>query len=102
MGARRKGFILGALVAAGATVWNAPQSGKQTREQIRETVEGALFTVLDFPEKIAGARQSTPAAHAADVAVVVTPPAAEPLVISGIEPAADLVIGGIRPSELSR
>lgn len=50
----RKGLILAGLVAAGATIWNAPQAGTRTREQILETVEGVLFKVLDMPAKAVG------------------------------------------------
>lgn len=45
----RKGFLLGGIIAGAAVVWNAPQAGARTREQILETVEGALFKVLDIP-----------------------------------------------------
>jgi hypothetical protein len=108
MGARaegrayRKGFVLGALVAAGATIWNAPQSGKRTREQIRESIEGVLFTVLDFPEKVAGARNTAP------IEAPVEPPPVEPpvVVVPQVELEAeigtDIVIDGPRPSELAR
>ena len=108
MGARgegrayRKGFVLGALVAAGATIWNAPQSGKRTREQIRETVEGVLFAVLDFPEKVTGTRASTRTELPA-VAPSVAPPAGNvPSVELEVETGTDIVIDGPRPSELAR
>ena len=104
MGARRKGFVLGALVAAGATIWNAPQSGKRTREQIRETVEGVLFTMLDFPEKVAGARGSVSNLTAGDLPNISYPAASEPA--SEVDPApsmeADIVIEAPRPSEITR
>lgn len=48
----RRGFVLAGLAAAGATVWNAPQAGAKTREQIVEAVEGALFAVLDMKDKL--------------------------------------------------
>lgn len=48
----RRGFLLAGIAAAGATVWNAPQAGARTREQIVETVEGALFAVLDMKDKL--------------------------------------------------
>ncbi len=50
----RKGLRLGAIAGVGAMLWNAPQSGARTREQIREFVESALFTVLDMPAKVTG------------------------------------------------
>lgn len=47
-------FVFGALVggaaAAAATIWNSPQSGKKTRQQLTEKLEGALFTVLGAGE----------------------------------------------------
>jgi hypothetical protein len=45
----RKGFLLGGIAAGAAMLWNAPQAGARTREQILETIEGALFKALDFP-----------------------------------------------------
>ena len=48
----RRGFVLAGLAAAGATVWNAPQAGARTREQIVATVEGGLFAVLDMKDKL--------------------------------------------------
>jgi len=50
----RKGLRLGAIAGGGAMLWNAPQSGARTREQIREFVESALFAVLDMPANVTG------------------------------------------------
>lgn len=72
MGAQRKsrafrrGFVLGTIVAAGATIWNAPQAGARTREQIRETIEGALFAVLDMKDRLTTVGTSVPAATPAE------------------------------------
>jgi hypothetical protein len=127
MGARResrafrKGFMLGALTAAGAVVWTAPQPGWRTREQIMETVEGVLFRVLDFPETMSGLRASEPSstvdALAAEPPVNAIPPAAPSFAGTGTANAGgigaagdasaatierDIVIDGPRPSELAR
>lgn len=89
----RKGFVIGSLAGAGVLLWNAPQPGARTREQIMETLEGALFKLLDAPEMLSGARG---AGTADDVEVVVaTPP-------SSVAGGADIVIDGPRPSELAR
>jgi gas vesicle protein len=53
-----KGLRLGAITAAGVVLWNAPQSGARTREQIIETFESFLFTVLDMPTKVSGKQDS--------------------------------------------
>lgn len=58
------GALLGGMAAAAAAIWNSPQSGEQTRRQIAEKVEGALFTIL-------GAGEAT-------VARVLTPDSPEP------------------------
>jgi hypothetical protein len=88
----RKGFILGILAGAGAMLWNAPQPGERTREQIMETLEGTLFKLLDAPEKLSGVRNAaTP-----DVEVFI------PTIPEGIVGGDDIVIDGPRPSELTR
>ena len=127
MGARqgsrafRKGFVLGALAAAGAVVWSAPQPGWRTREQIMETVEGVLFRVLDFPEMMSGVRDSEPSPAVDELAAErpanAIPPAAPSFAapdagtagginVAGDASAAtierDIVIDGPRPSELAR
>ncbi len=75
-------------------VWNAPQPGERTREQIQEFAEGVLFKLLDMPQKRNGLR----AAPATGQAGVATAPAAPPPVELGV----DIVIDGPRPSELGR
>ena len=88
----RKGFILGGLAGAGAMLWNAPQPGERTREQIMETLEGTLFKLLEAPEILSGVRNAgTP-----DVEVFVP---TIPTVMSGGD---DIVIDGPRSSELTR
>lgn len=110
--------MLGALAAAGAVVWNAPQPGWRTREQIMEAVEGVLFRVLDFPETMSGLRASDPAPSidtlaaerlvgaATPAAPAFVPPDAAALAVDGaaVEPAGerDIVIDGPRPSEMAR
>jgi hypothetical protein len=90
----RKGFLLGGLVGAGILIWNAPQPGWRTREQVIETVESLLFKLLDMPEKFDTARED----GAADM--VVSPAAPAPDVV---EPPhlSDIVIDGPRAAELS-
>lgn len=48
----RKAFVFGAFIGAAtgaaAAIWNAPQSGRKTRVQIQQSIEGALFKVLDM------------------------------------------------------
>lgn len=85
----RNGFVIGGLAGAGALLWNAPQSGARTREQIVEAFEGVLFKVLDMPEKLVGVRgpEITPGME-----VVPPVPAAE-------ESGTDIVIDGPRPLE---
>jgi hypothetical protein len=43
---------LAGLATAGAVIWNAPQSGAKTREQIRDRFEGVLFDALDMRDKL--------------------------------------------------
>jgi hypothetical protein len=90
----RKGFVLGAFVGAGVLIWNAPQPGWRTREQIMEMVEGVLFNVLDMPEKVSGMRSTT----ASDTLAAEEPAA----VVPPIEVGTDIVLDGPRPSELAR
>ena len=106
MGARResrayrRGFVLGALAGAGVVIWNAPQPGWRTREQIMETVEGVLFRVLDFPEQMTGLRSPAPAdSVAAERPVAVLTPV-QPY--GDLGTGTDIVIDGPRPSELAR
>ncbi len=48
----RKGILLGSLAGAGIILWNAPQPGWKSREQVLEAFEGLLFKLLDIPGKI--------------------------------------------------
>ena len=70
------GLLLGGAAAAAAAVWNSPQAGRKTREQIMEAVEQGLFTLLGAGEATI-ARVLTPATPAPVVAepVVSEPPA---------------------------
>jgi hypothetical protein len=90
----RKGLVLGGIAGAAILIWNAPQPGWRTREQIQETFEGMLFKVLDMPEKLRGE------SGAALQDVVVEPAAPEP---APVDPPvlSDIVIDGPRPAELS-
>lgn len=73
-------FLLGALIGgvgtAAAVVWNAPQSGEATRNQIADALESTIFSAL-------GADQATEArilSHDAPTpASSFTPPAVEPV-----------------------
>ena len=49
-GAFMMGLLLGGAAAAAAAVWNSPQAGRKTREQIMEAVEQGLFTLLGAGE----------------------------------------------------
>lgn len=84
----RKGFILGGLAGAAALIWNAPQPGARTREQIQETVESVLFKLLDAPAMLNGPRSG-----GVDIAVTTGSPAPAPVV------GTDIVIDGPRPAE---
>jgi hypothetical protein len=84
----RKGVILGGLAGAAALIWTAPQPGARTRELIQETIESAIFKLLDAPAMLNGPRGGE------DIAVATAPPP-PPLV------GADIVIDGPRPSELA-
>ena len=66
-GAFMTGLLLGGVAAAAAAIWNSPQAGKKTREQITEAVEQGLFTVLGAGESTI-ARVLTPEAPAPAVA----------------------------------
>ena len=107
-GAFIKGFILGGIAGAGATIWNAPQPGARTREQIQERFEAVLFKLLDMPQALRGQ-----AAPAAPVAVVTEPVTATDMLIPpslgevAAEPAsppvgADIVLDGPRPADVPR
>jgi hypothetical protein len=90
----RKGLILGGLAGVGYLLWNAPQPGWRTREQILEAVEGLLFRVLDIPERSRAARDQPISERTvpAPVPVATQPPADLPV---------DVVLDGPRPAEHS-
>lgn len=48
----RRGFWLAGIASAGAVLWNAPQAGARTREQIREQIERVLFGLLDMTDRL--------------------------------------------------
>lgn len=70
------GALLGGVGAAAAVIWNAPQSGETTRNQIADAVESVVFSVLSADDatdaRILSHRAPTPAPS-------VTSPAAEPV-----------------------
>jgi hypothetical protein len=83
-GAFMMGLLLGGVAAAAAAIWNSPQAGRKTREQITETVEQGLFTLLGAGESTI-ARVLTPEAPAPAISEpVVAVPAARTMT----EPAA--------------
>ena len=73
-------FVIGALIggvgAAAAVIWNAPQSGETTRNQISDAIEAVLFSVLSADDatdaRILSHQAPTPAPSS-------TSPAAEPV-----------------------
>lgn len=77
-GAFTMGLLLGGAAAAAAAIWNSPQSGKKTREQIAEKIETGLFTLL-------GAGEAT-------VARVLTPEAPAPPAPAPVEEMVDVVV----------
>lgn len=84
--------MLGGLAGAAYLIWNAPQPGARTREQIQETIEGVIFKLLDAPAMLNGPRSS-----GVDIAVTTGSPAPAPTPIV----ATDIVLDGPRPSELA-
>jgi len=110
-GALIKGLILGGIAGAGAMIWNAPQSGARTREQIQEWVERVLFKVLDMPVGLRGGQASAAAPTVVEPVTatdMLIPPSLgevellpEPQPLPG--PAgADLVIDDPDPADLPR
>ena len=89
----RKGFVLGGLVGAGILIWNAPRSGRQTREQVLETFEVLLFKLLDIPTKFVAERDG------GDDVLIRTPPPAQ--ASPAPELPVDIVLDGPRSAELS-
>jgi hypothetical protein len=95
-GGHRKAFMvgtaLGAAAGAGAAIWNAPRSGRATRDSIQQSIEGVLFKALDMRpwQKDAGAVTSV----GVDTAPAVTLASPE----APLEPMpADIVLDGPRP-----
>lgn len=58
----RRGFWLAGIASAGAVIWNAPQPGARTREQIREQFEQVLFGLLDMTAHLSTVRSGEDAA----------------------------------------
>jgi hypothetical protein len=88
------GLLLGGAAAAAATIWNSPQSGKKTREQIAEKIEAGLFTLL-------GAGEAT-------MARVLTPEAPAPAVTASVEteevavePVVEPVVAPVNPAAVN-
>jgi hypothetical protein len=71
-GAFAMGLLLGGAAAAAAAIWNSPQAGEKTRQQITEKVEQVLFTVLGAGEATM-ARVLTPESPAPAVPEPVSP-----------------------------
>jgi gas vesicle protein len=57
------GTLLGGAAAAAAAIWNSPQSGKRTRQQLTAKVENTIFDLLGTNESQLG-RRLTPEAPA--------------------------------------
>ena len=96
-GGHRKAFMvgtaLGIAAGAGAAIWNAPRSGRATRDAIQQSVEGVLFKALDMRPWGAPTAQAD-AQLAADAAPAVTLASPE----APLEPMpADIVLDGPRP-----
>jgi hypothetical protein len=86
----RTAFIFGAVVGATAGVavafWNAPQSGRRTRDQIQQAAERLIFRALDM----------VPFQNVPTDTVMSARPVAAPQ--PDATPPVDIVIGS-RPSE---
>lgn len=50
------GTLLGGAAAAAAAIWNSPQSGKRTRQQLTAKVEDTIFGLLGTGESQLGRR----------------------------------------------
>ena len=86
----RKAFVIGALLGAtagaAAAFWNAPQSGRRTRDRIQQSVERIIFKALDM----------VPFQNAPTDTLTASQPAAAPQ--PDMQPPVDIMIGS-RPSE---
>lgn len=80
------GAVLGATAGAAAALWNAPQSGRRTRDQIQQSIERIVFKALDM----------VPYQYKPTDTVTATRAAAAPQ--SDGQPPVDIVIGS-RPSD---
>ena len=97
-GGHRKAFVvgtaLGIAAGAGAAIWNAPRSGRATRDAIQQSIEGVLFKALDMRPWQKGARGDAPLGAASAPAVTLASPEAP------LEPMpADIVLDGPRPAD---
>ena len=52
------GLVVGAVVGLSFSLLTAPRSGKETREDVEQAVEGALSAPLTIRDQVAGAVQS--------------------------------------------
>lgn len=86
----RKAFVFGALLGAtagaAAAFWNAPQSGRRTRDQIQQSVERIIFKALDM----------VPFQNAPTDTLTASRPTVAPE--PDLQPPVDIMIGS-RPSE---
>jgi len=86
----RKAFVFGALLGAtagaAAAFWNAPRSGRRTRDQIQQSVERIIFKALDM----------VPFQNAPADTMTASQPTAAPQ--PDMQPPVDILIGS-RPSE---
>jgi hypothetical protein len=87
----RKAFLIGTLLGgaagAGAALWNAPKSGRATRDQIQTRIEGVLFRVLDMRPSRVSSSAETPAVEGE--AATQLEPMPMDIVLDGPRPAAD-------------
>ena len=87
----RKAFVVGALLGASAgaiaAFWNAPQSGRRTRDQIQQSIERVIFKALDM----------VPFQNGPTDTLTATRPTSAPAMDA--QPPVDVVIGS-RPSEM--
>lgn len=73
------GTLLGAAASAAFVIWNAPQSGEHTRNQLSDAVESIIFRVLGADEATEARLLTPDAPSPAPASTVDSPLIAEPV-----------------------